>query len=150
MSVVAGDLSACSLAEALSARATRSEESKIHGPHEYYMQHIVPVRGVRVKYLPSSTMVYSCTCAWLQNPEAPLVCAPAGLRRPYAHTSDTRSYYEVQSEQFPINNYRYRLPRNGRARQHYRYCRSTEDTGPARGREARHDCRADRAPRLFR
>ena len=59
MSVVAGDLSACSLAEALSARATRSEESKIHGPHEYYMQHIVPVRGVRVKYLPSSTMVYS-------------------------------------------------------------------------------------------
>ena len=32
MSVVAGDLSACSLAEALSARATRSEESKIHGP----------------------------------------------------------------------------------------------------------------------
>ena len=110
MSVVAGDLSACSLAEALSARATRSEESKIHGPHEYYMQHIVPVRGVRVKYLPSSTMMYSCTCAWLQNPEAPLVCAPAGLRRPYAHTSDTRSYYEVQSEQFPINNNRYRLP----------------------------------------
>ena len=62
-----------------------------------------------MKYLPSSTMVYSCTCAWLQNPEAPLVCAPAGLRRPYAHTSDTRSYYEVQSEQFPINNNRYRL-----------------------------------------
>ena len=45
-----------------------------------------------MKYLPSSTMVYSCTCAWLQNPEAPLVCAPAGLRRPYAHTSDTPAH----------------------------------------------------------
>ena len=111
MSVVAGDLSACSLAEALSARATRSERSKIHGPPRVlYATYSTSEGGVRVKYLPSSTMVYSCTCAWLQNPEAPLVCAPAGLRRPYAHTSDTRSYYEVQSEQFPINNNRYRLP----------------------------------------
>ena len=55
---------------------------KIHGPHEYYMQHIVPVRGVRVKYLPSSTMVYSCTCAWLQNPEAHLVCVYLGRASP--------------------------------------------------------------------
>ena len=44
------------------------------------------------------------------EPRGALVGPPVGLRRPYAHTSDTRSYYEAQSEQFPINNYRYSLP----------------------------------------
>ena len=120
MSVVAGDLSACSLAEALSARATRSEESKIHGPHEYYMQHIVPVRGVRVKYLPSSTMVYSCTCAWLQNPEAPLVCARLGfavlMRIPQILVHTMRCNLSNSQSTTTVTDY----PRNGRARQHYR------------------------------
>ena len=55
-------------------------------PPEYYIcnvsqrptrQKSTSKRGGRVKYLPSSTMVYSCTCARLQNPGTPsLVCVP--------------------------------------------------------------------------
>ena len=79
-------------------------------PHEYYMLHIVPVRGGQSE-VPS--LIHNGVLMYMRmvtEPRGALVCASVGLRRPYAHTSDTRSYYDVQSEQFPINDYRYRLP----------------------------------------
>ena len=94
-------------------------------PHEYYMLHIVPVRGGQSEVpslIHNGVLMYMRMVTEEQNPEAPLVCAPAGLRRPYAHTSDTRSYYEMcnlsnsQSTTTVTD-----FPRNGRAHQHYRY-----------------------------
>lgn len=56
-----------------------------------------------MKYLPSSTMVYSCTCARLQNPEAPsLVCVPRpGFAAPVRIPQTAAHTNTAPSEQSP-------------------------------------------------
>jgi hypothetical protein len=56
-----------------------------------------------VKYLPSSTMVYSCTCARLQNPEAPpIVCVPrSGSAAPVRIPQTAAHTNTAPSEQSP-------------------------------------------------
>ena len=56
-----------------------------------------------MKYLPSSTMVYSCTCARLQNPEAPsIVCVPrSGSAAPVRIPQTAAHINTAPSEQSP-------------------------------------------------